>query len=197
MNKMLGILKMVVMLPVLLLMGVFSKEALADALQHHTKARLLKYKEDIGPYIRAGREIDFHKKFKPYEVIEMEGNLFLTAGINKIWNIVIGGVSGTLHVYDNADAEICVGDGTAAAASAQTGLQGTNKATAGMEATYPSTAAGKITLKSSFGDGTAEFDWEEWVVSQTNSNVAINRKVESLGTKASGTWTLEVDLSLA
>lgn len=163
---------------------------------HKMGARLSKYREDIEPY--RGREHEFHGKFKPYQMIEMEDNCLLNAGIDKIWDLVSGAASGTAHVYDEADAQIGVGDSTVAANATQTGLQATsNTCVKSMESGYPTSTSQKITLKSSFGTGDANFAWQEWITRQVNSGVALNRKVESLGTKSFGTWTLEVDITLS
>ena len=43
----------------------------------------------------------------------------------------------------------------------------------------------------------ANYAWNEWVVKQSTSAKCLNRKVESLGTKSSGTWTLEVSITLS
>ena len=162
------------------------------------KARLLKYKEDITPFAKDGKEADFHKLFKPYEVIEMEGNCLLNAGIDEMWDLITGVVSGATHIFDNTAATIGVGDSATAAAAAQTDLQAsTNKTYKGMESSYPTSTAQKITLKSSFGSGDANYAWAEWVVKQATSAICLNRKVESLGTKSSGTWTLEVTITLS
>ncbi|GAG48088.1 unnamed protein product, partial [marine sediment metagenome] len=55
----------------------------------------------------------------------------------------------------------------------------------------------KATFKSSFGNDDANYAWEEWVVKQSTSAKCLNRKVENLGTKTSGTWTLEVSITLS
>src|SRR5690348_16490469 len=54
----------------------------------------------------------------PFEVIESEPNLFLTAGITALWNLVTG--SGTS--YNSTNARLAVGSGTTAAAAGQTAL---------------------------------------------------------------------------
>jgi hypothetical protein len=76
-----------------------------------------------------------------------------------------------------------------------------------MEATYPihadgtGSGAASIMFRSVFGSGDANWVWAEW--GTFNSPTAatgrmLNRKVQALGTKASGTtWTLTVTLSLA
>lgn len=164
----------------------------------HMKARLLKYKEDITPFAKEGREAEFHKLFTPYEVIEMEGNCLLNTGIDKIWDLVTGVVSGADHIYDNSAAQIGVGDSTDAEDATETDLQAvTNKTYKAMESGYPTSTTQKATFKSSFGTGDANYAWQEWVVKQSTSAVCLNRKVESLGTKSTGTWTLEVDITLS
>jgi hypothetical protein len=66
-----------------------------------------------------------------------------------------------------------------------------------MDAGYPTSTSQQITLKTSFASGEANYAWNEWVVKQATSAICLNRKVNSLGTKASGTWTLEVSITLS
>ncbi len=158
--------------------------------------KLSRYHQDIEPY--RGREDEFHQLFKPYEVIEGEGNCLLNTGIDEIWDLVTGAVSGASHIFDNAAAQIGVGDSTTAADATQTDLQAaTNKTYKGMESGYPTSTSQKATFKASFGSSEANYAWEEWVVKQSTSAICLNRKVESLGTKSTGTWTLEVEISLS
>ena len=158
--------------------------------------RLSKYRQDIGSY--QGREQEFHQLFTPYEVIEGEGNCLLNSGIDEIWDLVTGVVSGSDHIFDNAHAQIGVGDSDTAAEATQTDLQAaSNKTYKGMESSYPLSTSQKVTLKASFGDAEANYNWNEWVVKQSTSAKCLNRKVENLGTKSSGTWTLEVDITLS
>jgi hypothetical protein len=158
--------------------------------------RLSKYHQDIEPY--RGREDEFHQLFPPYEVIEGEGNCLLNTGIDEIWDLVTGAVSGASHIFDNTAAQIGVGDSNTAADATQTDLQAaTNKTYKGMESGYPTSASQKATFKASFGSSEANYAWEEWVVKQSTSSICLNRKVESLGTKSTGTWTLEVEISLS
>jgi len=158
--------------------------------------KLSKYHQDIEPY--RGREDEFHQLFKPYEAIEGEGNCLLNTGIDEIWDLVTGAVSGASHIFDNAAAQIGVGDSNTAADATQTDLQAaTNKTYKGMESGYPTSTSQKATFKASFGSSEANYAWEEWVVKQSTSAICLNRKVESLGTKSTGTWTLEVEISLS
>lgn len=158
--------------------------------------RLSKYHQDIESY--RGREDEFHQLFQPYEVIEGEGNCLLNTGIDEMWDLITGAVSGADHIYDNSHAQIGVGDSTTAADATQTDLQAaTNKTYKAMESGYPTSTSQKATFKSSFGASEANYAWEEWVVKQSTSAICLNRKVESLGTKSTGTWTLEVEISLS
>jgi hypothetical protein len=155
--------------------------------------RLSKYREDIGAY--RGREEEFHRIFRPYKIIEGEGNCLLNTGIDEMWDLITGASS---NYFNNANAQIGVGDSSTAADPSQTDLQaGTNKTYKGMESGYPTSTSQKATFKSSFGDSDANYAWNEWVVKQPSSAICLNRKVESLGTKSGGTWTLEVDITLS
>ena len=155
--------------------------------------RLSKYREDIEAY--RGREDGFHRMFMPYEVIEGKGNCLLNTGINEMWDLVTGA---SANHFDNTDAQIGVGDSATAADPDQTDLQAaTNKTYKGMESGYPTSTAQKATFKSSFGADDANHAWNEWVVKQSTSAICLNRKMEGLGTKSGGTWTLEVEITLS
>lgn len=61
------------------------------------------------------------------------------------------------------------------------------------------TGTKKQTFAADFTTGQANWVWNEWAIfnSPTANTGMLNRKVEALGTKASGTWTLTVDFSLS
>ncbi len=178
----------------------------------HCKWRVKKYREDISPYrklsfwehpilwlrtwwLTKGRwERAFHNLFVPFEVIEGEGNLLLNAGIDLMEDLITG-VSANL--YDSTHAEVGVGNSNTAAAAGQTTLQGGSTDWQGMEGGYPTSASQVMTFKGSWGAGDGNFAWEEWAVRENQTNVLMNRKVESLGTKSGGTWTLEVTITLS
>ena len=163
------------------------------------KFRLEKRYGDINEYNSDIERATFLEAVAPYEVIEGEDNCLLNTGIDEMWDLVTGAVSGASHIYDNAAAQIGVGDSSTGAAASQTDLQAvTNKTYKGMEATFPTSTAQKVTLKSSFGSADANYVWNEWVVKQSTSAKCLNRKVSAMGTKASGsTWTLEVTITLS
>jgi hypothetical protein len=159
----------------------------------HCRYRLSKYRQDIGSY--RGRESKFHQLFKPYEVREGEGNCLLNTGIDEMWDLINGD---SANHFNNAAAQIGVGDSSTAASPSQTDLQAAgNKTYKAMESGYPTSTAQKATFKSSFGESDANYAWNEWVVKQSASGKCLNRKVESLGTKSGGTWTLEVTVTLS
>jgi len=164
-----------------------------DAARWLCRYRLSKYRQDIMPY--RGKEDAFHERFQPYEVIEGDGNCLLNAGIDEMWDLIIGG---SANHFNGTYAQVGVGDSTTTANATQTDLQAaTNKTYKGMESGYPTSTDQKATFKASFGDAEANYAWNEWVVKQSSSAKCLNRKVESLGTKSSGTWTLEVSITLS
>ncbi|MEM2281662.1 MAG: hypothetical protein QXZ68_06725 [Candidatus Bathyarchaeia archaeon] len=132
---------------------------------------------------------------KPYEVIKKTKNILLREGIQLLWTLAIGG-TGT--PWNNANAHIGVGDGTAAASRDQTGLQGTNKYYKGMDSGFPvveedtsvSPSTYRVVFQSTFGGDEANFAWQEMTVANGNSDAAVNlnRLVQNMGTKSSGTW---------
>lgn len=155
--------------------------------------QLSKYHEDIARY--RGHETEFQRLYKPYELIKGEGNCLLNSGIDEIWDLVCGD---SANHFNNAGAQIGVGDSSTAAVATQTDLQAaTNKTYKGMDSGYPTSTTQKATFKASFGASDANYTWNEWVVKQSTSAKCLNRKVESLGTKTGGTWTLQVDITLA
>jgi len=231
------------------------------------KYRLEKRRGDINAYCSNIGRKTFLEDVKPYEVVEGEDNCLLNTGIDEIWDLVTGVVSGASHIFDNAHAQIGVGNGSlgaltgtitftngsktvtgsgssfttelavgdriqldadatlmkvaaiatdisltldnlyddtggAGAASeispTETDLAGVSKTYKGMEGGFPTSTSQKITCKASFGSSDANYVWAEWVVKQSASAKCINRKVASMGTKASGsTWTLEITITLS
>jgi len=133
----------------------------------------------------------------PYEVLEFEGNILLNEGINEMWKLICGG---TATPFNNANARLGVGDGTTAEDATQTGLQGINTAYKAMDSGYPTYGtAQKATFRATFGGTEANFAWEEVVVDNgATAGVTMNRKVQSLGSKASGTtWQLTCEITLS
>lgn len=152
--------------------------------------------------IHHGVTSDILREFvgEPEEVEEVHGNLLLNEGIGRLLDLLTA-AGGT--AYNNANAYIGVGDSTTAEAASQTELQAaTNKVYKGMNATYPvspgSNGAQSRDWRSDFLSSEANFVWNEWTISAgatggpplNAGTTNLNRKVQSLGTKATGTWTL-------
>lgn len=161
--------------------------------------RLEKRHGDINALQTPEQRLAFLEQVKPFEIIEGEDNCLLNTGIDEMWDLITGVVTGATHIFDNAAAQIGVGDSSTGASATQTDLQAAaNKTYKGMEATFPTSTSQKATFKSSFGSSDANYAWNEWVVKHSTSAKCLNRKVDTMGTKASGsTWTLEVSITLS
>lgn len=101
--------------------------------------------------------------------------------------------------FDNSNAYIGVGDSSTAFAADQTDLQAaTNKFRDGMEATFPTTVDNVLVFKCSIATDDANFAWNEWgIFNASSGGIMLCRKVESLGTKASGTWVLTCTITVS
>lgn len=134
---------------------------------------------------------------QPYEVCSDVQNIILDTGANEMLKL-IGGVAGAT-AFSAANAKIYVGSDSTAEAASQTGvIATTNKAYAGMDSGYPSVSGRTIVFRASFDDATANFAWNEAAITNGSgvSAIAMNRKVSALGTKTTGTWTLQLTISL-
>lgn len=123
-------------------------------------------------------------------------NVMLNEGIDEIWNLVTE--TNALDYYTNLLARVGVGNGTGAAVATQTALLGGSTAFAGMEVGFPNVAtAQRVDFKGSFGNGVAEFAWEEFTVDNgAIPNANLQRLVSAKGTKSAGeTWTAEIQIT--
>ena len=165
---------------------------------------LEKREEDLGAWLReaggdesnvALRE-EFMRRHEPWEVRESEGNMLVTVGINLMLDLLIGAGG---QVFNNAAARLGVGDSSTAATQADTDLvAATNKLRKAMVATYPQRGTRSVDFRSDFLTAEANWAWNEWIVANAAASPSIlNRKVESLGTKSSGTWTLTVTIGIS
>jgi len=161
---------------------------------------LEKRKGDINKCKTPEERIEFLKQ-KPYETKVVNGNMLLNEGMDLLLSLATG-QGGT--AFTNATAQIGVGNGNNAAQRTQTDLAGTTSWKS-METGYPTVPAENagltgrcVKFRSSWGVSDGNFSWEEWSVrNSSSSNINLNRKVEYLGIKSGGTWTLEVEISLS
>lgn len=135
--------------------------------------------------------------FSPDEVVCAGQNIILDTGANEMLKLITG-TGGT--AFNAANSYIYVGTDSTAENASQTGVisTGANRAYAGMDTGYPMVSSRQMIYRASFGDTSANFAWNEAaILNGTGANaVAMNRKVSTLGTKASGTWTLQITISL-
>ena len=130
----------------------------------------------------------------PYEVV-LSQNTLLNTGINEFWNI-LAGVSGH-PVFSNANSSIGIGNSSTAFSASQTGLQASsgssNQFTQACDSGYPSISSQTITFQTTVGASNALFTWNEMIVVNSSSSIALDRVVQNQGTKSgSNVWTAQV-----
>lgn len=184
-----------------------------DSINWHPALRVDKYDDDMTAW--AQRRLGVMKplgahfealKIAPAEVVEVEGNLLTTAGLQRLTNLLIGAGGQALT---NTAGRIGVGNSSTAAAVGQTDLQAaagsTNRWFQVLDATYPTAVNGLVTLRATFATGDGNFVWAEvgtdiaapTVTSGNTVNaLLLNRFVQALGTKASGSWVLTETITI-
>tara|TARA_Y100001947_G_C10317209_1_gene294396 strand:- start:82 stop:600 length:519 start_codon:yes stop_codon:yes gene_type:complete len=140
----------------------------------------------------------------PDDTITTEDNLLVNGGIQNLLDLLCD--IGSVTDYGSGS-YIGVGTSTTAALATHAGLQAgdANKKYKAMESTFPSRVNQTMTWKSVWGSAEGNFAWEEWSIRSASSGsggedtgTALNRKVASLGTKASGSeWTLTVTITVS
>ena len=133
------------------------------------------------------------KAIKPWEIIEGDYNAMVDLGINLALLLVCGG--GTSYI--SANAYLGVGSSSTAWNTTQSSLI-TQLARAAMQSgTYPQVGTKIQTFKSDFVGASGDGSWQEWAIfNNATTGTMLSRKVENLGTKAGGTWTLTVTFGL-
>jgi hypothetical protein len=145
---------------------------------------------------------------RPFEVIESPGNLLTTAGVTRAMSLILaaGGQGATA-----TSARIGVGNGAGTAVIGDTDLSASagagNRYFMPMDSTFPSSAAGVGTFRSTFATADGNFVWNEWCIDIGTPTVAagttvsatlLNHKTSAaLGTKTSGAWTLTATITLS
>ncbi len=150
---------------------------------------------------------------EPDEIISKRHNLLMYGGASVMWEALIGNGTASagqvLTFFSNAQAAIGVGDSSTSPAATQTNLQASsNKLRVGMSATYPIHVDGvisgsaSIVFQGSFSSGQANFAWNEAALFNSTTD-GVGRMLNRLapgggfGTKASGTWTLQIQVVLS
>jgi hypothetical protein len=146
------------------------------------------------------------------ECAEIQGNLLLNEGIQRLMDMtmiatVVTNQTAT-NPWSNANAFLGVGDSAAAEAATQVELQAaSNRFYKAMNATYPSRSNQTSSFQSDYTTSEANYIWNEWSIAAaattasgagfTNGTTNLNRKVASLGTKSTGTWTLTAQVTFS
>lgn len=184
-------------------MGVRAQLAPGDGIRWRVQLEVDKFTDDAVMLLarRLGRTptgTELIESVLPREHLEVAGNLLTTAGLNRLTSLLIGAGGQALT---NTATRIGVGNSATAEAVGQTDLQAAagaaNRQFKVMDATYPQQANGVVTARSTFATGEANFVWAEWGLDIGTPTVAdgttvnallLNRKVQAMGTKASGSW---------
>lgn len=148
----------------------------------------------------------------PEECAEIVGNLLVNEGIAQMIDLTMIATVLTnqtaANAWGNTNAFTGVGDSSTAEAATQTDLQAaTNHFYKAMNATYPSRSSQTVSFQSDFTTSEANYAWAEWSIAAGATSASgsgfligtknLNRKVASLGTKSSGTWTLTAQITFS
>lgn len=130
----------------------------------------------------------------PYETATSTQNIILNNGANEMLKIICG--IDNRPAYSNSNAKIQVGTSSSPENASQTGLIATspNMFEKSMEPTYPQVSGRTMVFKAVFDDGEANFVWNEFSI--TNGAINMNRKVQNLGTKNGGVWSIQITISV-
>lgn len=184
-----------------------------DRAQWRVHFRRDAYAADIDAYRTLHGKEEGERRFfaehAPVDTVEGDENILTYGGVSNLWQCLIGNGTAAggaaLTFFNNANANIGVGDSATAEVATQTDLlAATNKARQAMDATYPqhtdgtTSASNTITFKATFGTAAANFTWAEWIVANAaTGGRALNRKVQALGAKTSAaSWSFTVTVTI-
>lgn len=136
-----------------------------------------------------------------YEVVTLPPNLFLTAGVTRLWELATGVSAAHL---DDAATWLAVGDSDTAPTATDANLLGTNRARMLVDAPGPVVAGKQVTYSATFGTGDANFAWLEvgvaWSATVSADNTLVSRAAVTspgLGTKVNtAIWVLNWTLTI-
>ena len=136
------------------------------------------------------------KDIKPWETVIGDYNAMVNIGIDLALDLLIGVA---VTNYATANARIGVGSSTLVANATYTDLQTPIVRAAMQSGSFPSRSTHTVTFKSDFAGATGDGAWQEWGVFNAASGAAsiLSRKVEYLGTKSGGTWTMTTTFTFA
>ena len=193
------------------------REAASETLRYRTVWTCEKWSEDAVAFARRRHGLaadapvgsELLRPLVAAELVDViEGNVLLNEGLQRLCDLLIG-AGGT--AFNNANAFIGVGDTSTAAAATDTELLATQNAAnrfyKGMVASYPQRTNQTVDWRADFTSTEANFAWNEWTVSAGATTASgagflvgttnLNRKVQSFGTKSTGTWTLTASITFS
>lgn len=188
-----------------------------DGITWEAQATVIKYNPEtiealteqygVTPDAAMLRELEATGAIQPDDVITVVGNAVLNVGKQRLSDLITG--SG--QAFTTTRGMTGVGDGTTANTGSETALGGASQLYKALDSA-PTSATGVITAATTFIGSDANFHWQEWCwaiatatpvtsatfATATTSGVIVNRKVQDLGTKASGAvWTLQAQVTLS
>lgn len=191
-----------------------------DVLNWHAFAYVQKYSDDQVAYARRasgiaeplGVHLQRHCGRPEDGYAEADGNLLVTVGLDAVTKLLIA--SGSPQAFSGPTRAIVgVGATATAATIADTalGADGGNAFYQGCDSANPTQANGVITTVATFTTGNANYIWNEWcwatctgaiTPGATLASVATgtklwNHKIQSLGTKVSGSWVLTSTITIS
>lgn len=144
--------------------------------------------------------------------IDPPANILTTVALGRIAGMIIGEAGMTAAPWSSSYIRMGVGSGATAATAGDTDLAGAQTAAGRywmtLDASYPTRTNAVLTYRATFADTVANFAWNEWGLDLVTagspqpgtgaSTMLLNRKVASLGTKASGAiWIASATFTLA
>lgn len=136
---------------------------------------------------------------EPYLIGDPFHNQLVNVGLTAVWNLVTN--QNAVTAFSNANANIGVGDSTAAFALTQTDLQAaSNKLRVAMDASFPNTPVlGVEQWRSTFTSAQANYAWQEFAIFNANAaGTMLNRALSVQGTKTSGqSWQILYQITLS
>jgi hypothetical protein len=125
----------------------------------------------------------------------VHGNVLLNEGITEALNCVCN--TNSPVTFQNSTAQVGTGTSATAEGATDTDLLA-NGVWKAMEGGFPSVSSQTASWKGSYGTGDANQSWQEFSVrNDSTDDLNLNRKTSDKGTKSSGTWTLQIDITLA
>lgn len=172
------------------------------------KDEALEAAERAGLQVLVGRYsvAKYHGEVAPenlYEVVECPPNLFLTAGVTRLWQLITG-VSAA-HLADSASVWLAVGDSSTAATVTDANLLGTNRFRKPITAGGPVISGRQVTFSAQYETADANFAWLEvgvaWSATVGAADTLVSRSAiisPGLGTKVNtAVWILNWTLGIS